>query len=122
MLAALGPKNVALAAEVAEAWEPLFFPPESAAAVWGKALAEGQAKRDPALGPLDLIAETRLAIGDDVTGLRDLSRPAFALYIGGMGAKGRNSTTTWSAASATRPRRRLSRRPTWQAAKTRPPP
>jgi F420-dependent oxidoreductase-like protein len=90
MLAALGPKNVALAAEVAEAWEPLFFPPESAAAVWGKALAEGQARRDPALGPLDVIAETRLAIGDDVTALRDLSRPAFALYIGGMGAKGRN--------------------------------
>jgi F420-dependent oxidoreductase-like protein len=90
MLAALGPKNVALAAEVAEAWAPLFFPPEFAAGVWGQALAEGQARRDPALGPLDVIAETRLAIGADVTALRELSRPGFALYIGGMGARGRN--------------------------------
>jgi len=55
-----------------------------------EAVAEGRAKRDPALGPLDVIAHAPLAIGDDVTGLRDLSRPQLALYIGGMGARGRN--------------------------------
>src|SRR6201999_4079772 len=44
----------------------------------------------PAIGPLDTIASAPLAIGEDVTGLRDLSRPQLALYIGGMGARGRN--------------------------------
>jgi F420-dependent oxidoreductase-like protein len=90
VLAALGPKNVALAAELAEGWEPIFYFPEKAADVWGGALAEGKALRDPSLGELDVIANVPLAIGEDVTGLRDLARPVFALYIGGMGAKGRN--------------------------------
>jgi F420-dependent oxidoreductase-like protein len=89
-LAAIGPKNVALAAELAEAWEPIFYLPERAAAVWSGALAEGSALRDPALGPLDVIAGAPLAIGDDVTGLRDLIRPFVALYVGGMGARTRN--------------------------------
>src|SRR6266852_4788773 len=89
-LAAIGPKNVALAAELAESWMPIFYLPEKAADVWGGAVAEGAAKRDPALGPLDVIAHASLAIGDDVTHLRDLGRPQLALYIGGMGARGRN--------------------------------
>ncbi len=89
-VAAFGPKNVALAAELAEAWLPSFYLPEKAADVWAGAVAEGSAKRDPALGPLDVIASAPLAIGEDVTGLRDLARPHWALYIGGMGARGRN--------------------------------
>jgi F420-dependent oxidoreductase-like protein len=92
-LAAIGPKNVAVAAELAEAWMPIFYLPEKSAEVWGGAVAEGQAKRDPALGQLDVIVHAPLAIGDDVdhiTGLRDRSRPELALYIGGMGARGRN--------------------------------
>jgi F420-dependent oxidoreductase-like protein len=89
-LAALGPKNVALAAEVAEGWQPIFYFPEKAAIAWHAPLAGGKARRDPALGTLDVIAAAPLAIGDDVTGLRDLTRPVFALYIGGMGARGRN--------------------------------
>src|ERR1700740_3715802 len=59
-LAAIGPKNVALAAELAEAWMPLFYLPEKAADVWGGALAEGTAKRDPALGSLDVLASAAL--------------------------------------------------------------
>ena len=90
LLAALGPKNVALAAELAEAWQPIFYIPEKAASVWGRALADGTAKRDPALGALDVVVPVPVAIGDDVTGLRDLARPHFALYIGGMGARQRN--------------------------------
>jgi F420-dependent oxidoreductase-like protein len=90
ILAALGPKNVELAAELAEGWEPIFYYPEKANDVWGASLAAGKAKRDPALGPLDVIAQTALAIGDDVKGLIDLIRPVQALYIGGMGARGRN--------------------------------
>jgi len=89
-LAAIGPANVALAAELAEAWEPIFYLPEKAAAIWAGPLADGRAKRDPGLGPLDVIASAPLAIGDGVTGLRELARPYFALYIGGMGARGRN--------------------------------
>jgi F420-dependent oxidoreductase-like protein len=90
MVAAVGPKNVALTAELAEGWQPFFYLPEKAAEVWGAPVAAGMAKRDPALGPLDVVAQAPLMIGDDVTGYRDLARPFFALYIGGMGARGRN--------------------------------
>ncbi|HEX8006278.1 MAG TPA: LLM class F420-dependent oxidoreductase [Trebonia sp.] len=90
IVAALGPKNVALAAELAEGWQPIFYFPEKAAEVWAPALAEGRANRPAELGPLDVIAAAPLAIGADVTGLRDVARPYFALYIGGMGARGRN--------------------------------
>jgi F420-dependent oxidoreductase-like protein len=90
VVAALGPKNVALAAELAEGWQPIFYFPEKAGVTWDAPLAEGKAKRDPQLPPLDVIAEAPVAIGDDVTHLRDVTRPFFALYIGGMGARGRN--------------------------------
>ena len=90
ILASLGPKNVELTAELADGWEPIFYYPEKAKQVWGDALAAGYAKRDPALGQLDIIAQTALAIGDDVKGLIDLIRPVQALYIGGMGARGKN--------------------------------
>jgi F420-dependent oxidoreductase-like protein len=90
MLAALGPKNVELAAEIADAWEPIFFVPEKAASVWGESLAAGKAKRDATLGDLQVITGVPVAIGDDVEPLLDVVRPAFALYIGGMGARGKN--------------------------------
>src|SRR6201996_531367 len=79
-LAAIGPKNVALAAELAESWMPIFYLPEKAADVWGAPVAEGSARRDAALGLLDVIAAAPLAIGDDVAHLRDLGRPQLALY------------------------------------------
>src|SRR5258707_1769713 len=85
MIAALGPKNVALAAELAEGWQPIFFYPEKAAAAWAEPLAAGQARRDPPLGPPDLVASAPLAIGPDGSGYLDLARPMFALYIGGGG-------------------------------------
>jgi F420-dependent oxidoreductase-like protein len=90
LLAAIGPKNVALTAELAEGWEPIFFHPERAADVWGASLAEGKAKRDPALGELDTYIGAALAIGDDVDHLLDQTRAQLALYIGGMGARGKN--------------------------------
>jgi F420-dependent oxidoreductase-like protein len=91
VIAALGPKNVALAAELAEGWQPIFYFPEKAGLTWDAPLAEGRAKRDTAaLGELDVIAAAPLAIGEDVTRLRDLTRPGFALYVGGMGARGKN--------------------------------
>ncbi|MCC3314015.1 LLM class F420-dependent oxidoreductase [Nocardia africana] len=90
LLAALGPKNVQLAAELAEGWQPIFFLPEKARDVWGEALAAGTAKRDPELGDLDVYAGPALAIGDNVEPLREFVKPHLALYIGGMGAKGKN--------------------------------
>ncbi|MEV0344337.1 LLM class F420-dependent oxidoreductase [Nonomuraea sp. NPDC050680] len=90
VVAAIGPKNVELAAELAEGWEPIFYVPEKAADVWGPSLAAGRAKRQEELGELDVIAQASLAIGDDVAGLLEFGRPMAALYIGGMGAKGRN--------------------------------
>jgi F420-dependent oxidoreductase-like protein len=90
VIAALGPKNVALAAEIAEGWQPIFYFPEKAPAIWGESLAEGNGKRPADLGHLDVIAAAPLMIGDDVEHMRDLARPVFALYIGGMGAKGKN--------------------------------
>ena len=90
VIASLGPKNVALTAEIAEGWEPIFFHPEKADAVWGDALAAGKAKRDPSLGDLQLYAGPALAIGDDVEPMLQWIKPHLALYIGGMGAKGKN--------------------------------
>jgi F420-dependent oxidoreductase-like protein len=90
VIAALGPKNVELAAEIAEGWQPIFYLPEKAGLAWDAPLTAGKAKRAADLRPLDVIAAAPLAIGDDVTGLRELARPVFALYIGGMGARGRN--------------------------------
>src|SRR3954454_12638397 len=89
-IAALGPKNVELTAEIAEGWQPVFFYPEKADDVWGQALRAGYAKRDPSLGPLDIMASAPLAIGDDVDDRLVWAKPQLALYIGGMGARGRN--------------------------------
>ncbi|WP_040836393.1 LLM class F420-dependent oxidoreductase [Nocardia brevicatena] len=90
LLAALGPKNVRLAAEIAEGWQPIFFLPEKAEQIWGDSLRAGLELRDPALGPLDVYAGPALAIGENVTPLLDFVKPVLALYIGGMGAKGKN--------------------------------
>ncbi|WP_228001209.1 LLM class F420-dependent oxidoreductase [Nocardia australiensis] len=90
LLAALGPKNVQLAAEIAEGWQPIFFLPEKAKEIWGESLDAGLAKRDPVLGALDVYAGPALAIGENVTPLLEFVKPHLALYIGGMGAKGQN--------------------------------
>ena len=89
-VAALGEKNVALAAEVADGWIPTMFIPEQAADIWGGALATGAKARAADLGPLRVVAGGALAIGEDVTELRERARPNLALYIGGMGARERN--------------------------------
>lgn len=90
VIAAIGPKNVALTAEIAEGWEPIFYLPEKAREVWGSAVAEGMSRRDPALGTLDVVAQAPLAIGEHVGHLLDAYRPTVARYVGGMGAKGKN--------------------------------
>jgi F420-dependent oxidoreductase-like protein len=91
-VAALGEKNVAMTAEVSDGWLPIFFVPEKAQEVFGASLAAGGARRDPGLAPLQIAGGGRLAIGEEsvVAPFRDMGRAEAALYIGGMGAKGKN--------------------------------
>ena len=89
-IASLGQKSVEQTAEIAEGWMPMFFHPERAAGVWGDALAAGAAKRAPELGPLDVFASPALAITDHPEQVLSLVKPNLALYIGGMGARGKN--------------------------------
>ncbi len=89
-VAALGQKNVQGTAEYADGWLPFLFHPEKARDVWGEALDKGTAKRPDTLGPLEISAGGMVAIGEDVKGRLDQMRPMYALYVGGMGARGKN--------------------------------
>jgi F420-dependent oxidoreductase-like protein len=92
MLAAEGPKNVALAAEIADGWLPFWFSPKSDA-FYRAALAEGFGRpgsRHRGLDTFEVVSFLPVIIADDVEGCADFLRPMLALYIGGMGAKGAN--------------------------------
>jgi len=89
-VAALGRNNVEATAEYADGWLPMFFAPERVSMIWGDALEAGKAKRPEELAPLEISTGGMLAVGEDVKGLLEFARPQFALYIGGMGAKGKN--------------------------------
>jgi F420-dependent oxidoreductase-like protein len=93
-VAALGQKNVEGTAAYADGWLPFLFAPEKAHGVWGVALARGAAERHEGLAPLEVAAGGLVCVGEDVKGMLDLTRPTFALYIGGMGAKGKNFYNT----------------------------
>jgi F420-dependent oxidoreductase-like protein len=82
-LAAIGPKNVALAAEIADGWLPIFVAPERFDEAFGPSLAA-------APPGFEIAATASVFVGNDVGALRDALRPHVALYVGGMGAKGRN--------------------------------
>jgi len=83
-LAAIGPKNVALAAEIADGWLPVWLSPEKAGAVFGDALAAAKPGFDVAAFAVPV------AVSDDLQAARDFVKPHLALYVGGMGAKGQN--------------------------------
>ena len=94
-VAALGDKNVALTAELADGWLPHLVVPEQLCAVFGPALYAGAAKRAAGLGPLQITGGGVLAMDEEMFGpARELARRTFALYIGGMGARGRNFYNT----------------------------
>jgi F420-dependent oxidoreductase-like protein len=88
-LAAMGPRNVALAAGIADGWIPFLFSPERAE-VFAPALADGPARRDPALESLDVAPMVPVAIGADVAACRDRLRPLLAFYVGAMGSRDAN--------------------------------
>ncbi len=90
-LAAIGPRNVALAAELADGWLPVFFSP-GRASLFRDALAEGFA-RAGAVGKreqFDVAPMAPVVVGPDVDACRARVKPRIALYVGGMGARGRN--------------------------------
>jgi F420-dependent oxidoreductase-like protein len=89
-IASLGAKSVEQTAEIADGWLPMFFHPERAGDVWGEALAAGTAKRAPELAPLDVFASPALAITDQPEAVLPLVKPQLALYVGGMGTRGKN--------------------------------
>ncbi|KRC54092.1 MULTISPECIES: LLM class F420-dependent oxidoreductase [unclassified Nocardioides] len=89
-VAALGPKNVALVAELANGWQPLFFHPQKAQQAWGEALEEGFSKRDPGLGELDIQLQVHYHLGEPSPEALQSVRNQLALYVGGMGARDKN--------------------------------
>jgi F420-dependent oxidoreductase-like protein len=79
-LAALSPKNVALAFEIADGWLPIFFSPERAREAFGFSPRDG----------FEIAPSAMVVVMDDVETARDVVRPVLALYVGGMGARGAN--------------------------------
>ena len=88
-LAAMGPGNVALAAEIADGWLPILFSPERAD-LFRPWLEEGFARRGGPPERFDVAPMAWAAVGEDLGSCRDRLRPAIALYVGGMGARDRN--------------------------------
>src|SRR5205807_7416846 len=82
-LAAIGPKNVALAAEIADGWLLVFLSPRRL-----EVYADALSGRD--LSSFDIAPTVTVVVGDDAAACRNMVKPMLALYIGGMGARGRN--------------------------------
>ena len=88
-LAAIGPKNTALAGEIADGWIPTFFSPEHVAD-FRALLEEGAARSGRSLDGFDIAPTVQSYVSDDRELARNLMRPVLALYIGGMGSRKQN--------------------------------
>ena len=90
-LGAEGPKNVALAAEIADGWFPFWFSPRSDG-FYREALAEGFARTGArrSLADFEVASPVPVVVNPDPEVAADVIRPMLALYVGGMGAKGAN--------------------------------
>jgi alkanesulfonate monooxygenase SsuD/methylene tetrahydromethanopterin reductase-like flavin-dependent oxidoreductase (luciferase family) len=85
-LAAIGPKNTALAGEIADGWIPTFFSPDHVAELRAL-LEEGAARGDRTLEGFDVAPVLNAYVSDDLERAQDAMRPGLALYIGGMGSR-----------------------------------
>ncbi len=94
-LAAIGPKNVALAAEIADGWLPIFFSPQKYDLTYKATVEAGfvRAGNSKSLADFDIAPTVSVVIDDNLEVCYNSLRPMFALYIGGMGAKNRNFYT-----------------------------
>jgi F420-dependent oxidoreductase-like protein len=91
-LAAIGPKNTTLAAEIADGWLPVLFSPEHVAE-FRPLLEEGFARaaaKGKGFGDFDIAPTVSVMISDDAASARDVMRPYVALYVGGMGSRDKN--------------------------------
>ena len=94
-VAALGDKNLEMTAELADGWLPHAVMPETMKETFGPALEAGFAKRAPELGPLQITGGGILALEEEMwEPARQLARAMYSLYIGGMGARGKNFYNT----------------------------
>ena len=91
-LASIGPKNVALTAEIADGWLPMLFSPAHYQETYAAAVEAGYAKAADGKrqNDFDIAPSATVVIDDDLEPARNQIKPVLALYIGGMGAKGRN--------------------------------
>jgi F420-dependent oxidoreductase-like protein len=88
-LAAIGPKNVALAAEIADGWIPILFSPEHVAA-FRPQLEEGFARGGGTAEAFDIAPMVTVMVTEDLAAAHDAMRPYLALYVGGMGSREKN--------------------------------
>jgi len=89
-LAAIGPKNVALAAEIADGWIPTLYSAVRGGEAFGSSLREGFDRAGKTGDSFDVMAMCPVMVGEDLQQCRDMLKPYIALYVGGMGARGRN--------------------------------
>jgi F420-dependent oxidoreductase-like protein len=89
-LAAIGPKNVALAAEIADGWIPTLYSAVRGREAFEPHLRDGFARAGKSGDGFDVVAVCPVMVGDDVQACLDMLKPYVALYVGGMGARGRN--------------------------------
>ena len=88
-LAAIGPRNTALAGEIADGWLPTFFSPEHVA-VFRKRLRQGAARAGRELDAFEIAPMVSAHVSDDLEAARNFMRPGLALYVGGMGSREQN--------------------------------
>ncbi len=88
-LAAIGPKNVRLAGELADGWLPAFFSPEHSDELLEN-LGAGAEKANRSVADIDIAPNALVSIGDDLESCFNWLRPAYGLYLGGMGSKKAN--------------------------------
>jgi F420-dependent oxidoreductase-like protein len=88
-LAVLGPKNVALAGEIADGWLPVFFSPEHTSTL-RVPLEEGAVRAGRSLDDFRICPSVNVMISDDLQSARDAMRPMLSLYVGGMGSREQN--------------------------------
>jgi len=88
-LAAIGPKNTALAGEIADGWIPTLFSPEHVSEL-RPLLQEGAARSGKSLEDFDIAPTVQVFVTDDLEGARNAMRPFIALYVGGMGSRKQN--------------------------------
>jgi F420-dependent oxidoreductase-like protein len=88
-LGAMGPRNLALAGELADGWLGFMYAPEHAATFRGH-LQEGAIRAGRDLDGFDVAPTVQVHVGDDLEAARDAMRPMLALYVGGMGSRERN--------------------------------